>query len=114
MDKDVTSQLLVYSIVSSLSWQKKFSTLLEQTLGIAERKELENKIKELEEGKKELESSIESLSRVKALKEEENKTLKDSKKFLEKENKRLNQENTELLSEKNLFEARLNEKEEDK
>lgn len=107
MEKDTIGQLLIYSILANTAHQKKIYTLLEDSLGVKLRKELEGKIKELETLKKELENSLESISRVKNTQEEEIQALKESKKHLAKENTRLKNENSELRSQKNLLETRV-------
>lgn len=107
-DKDSTNQLIIYSILSNLTWQKKVSESLDKCLGLAERKELENKIESLEEDKLDLQKNVDSLSKVKTLQDEEMKTLKERKKFLEKRVKELEQQYNEVLSEKNLLESKVN------
>jgi chromosome segregation ATPase len=108
MDKsEKLTQLLVYSITSQLVYQKKISKQLEESLGVNQRKELESRIKELEEENLQLRNSIDSQNKVALTQTEENKLLRDKKKVNEKKIKELEQEVQELRSEKNLLKSRL-------
>ena len=107
MEKDVLSQLMVYSILANEVQNKKINRLLSDALNIGLRKELENKISDLEEQSKELKSKIDSMIKIKASQDEELQTLKERRKYLEKEYKRLVQENEELKSENNLLKAKI-------
>ncbi|SHO33607.1 Hypothetical protein BQ3484_539 [Cedratvirus A11] len=107
MEKDVLGQLMIYSILSNAAQNKKINQLLSDALNIKLRKELENKISELEDQGKELQSKVDSMIKIKASQDEELQTLKDRRKFLEKENKRLTQDNEELRTANNLLQAKI-------
>jgi peptidoglycan hydrolase CwlO-like protein len=107
MEKDVLGQLMIYSILSSTAQNKKINQLLSDALNIKLRKELENKISELEEHSKELQSKVDSMIKIKSSQDEELQTLKERRKYLEKENKRLVQDNEELKTENNLLRAKI-------
>ncbi|QIN54623.1 hypothetical protein [Cedratvirus kamchatka] len=107
MEKDVLGQLVIYSILCNEVQNKKTNQLLSEALNIKLRKELENKISELEEHGKEMQSKIDSMIKIKSSQDEELQTLKDRRKYLEKENKRLAQENEELKTENNLLQAKI-------
>lgn len=106
-DRTQLAQLLIYSILSQLTHQKKLEKRLDESLGITQRKELEGKIRELEEEIKDLSSTIDSQAKIKLTQEEENKKLRERKKYLEKINRELDQEVSELRSEKNLLKAQI-------
>jgi len=113
MDKtEKLAQLLVYSVTSQLAYQKRISKQLEESLGINQRKELESRIKELEEENLQLRNSIDSQNKVALTQTEENKLLRDKKKASEKKIKELEQEVLELRSEKNLLKSKLENAEE--
>ncbi|SPN79166.1 Hypothetical protein BRZCDTV_192 [Brazilian cedratvirus IHUMI] len=109
MEKDVLGQLVIYSILANAAQNRKVNQLLSDALNIKLRKELENKISDLEEQSKELQSRVDSLVKIKTSQDEELQTLKERRKHLEKENKRLTQDNEELRSENNLLKAKITE-----
>nr|WIL03073.1 hypothetical protein Cbor_563 [Cedratvirus borely]WIL03600.1 hypothetical protein Cplu_563 [Cedratvirus plubellavi] len=98
---------MIYSILSNAAQNKKINQLLSDALNIKLRKELENKISDLEDQSKELQSKVDSMIKIKASQDEELQTLKDRRKFLEKENKRLTQDNEELRTANNLLQAKI-------
>lgn len=103
-------QLTLISTVSNFVFQRKLCEVLDQALNVQLRKELEQKIRNLEEEKLEAENKIEGMSKIRINQEDELNLLRERKKNSDKEIRKLTQENSELTSKVNVLKLRCEKK----
>ncbi|AHH01981.1 hypothetical protein pv_415 [Pithovirus sibericum] len=103
-------QITLISTISNFIFQRKLCEVLDQALNVQLRKEMEQKIRNLEEEKLEAEIKIEGMSKIRINQEDELNLLRERKKNSDKEIRKLTQENSELTSKVNVLKLKCEKK----